>query len=91
MKQNTDKIAVLLFTGVAVMHLPCVDHQGISLIQDRSFSVDHQGISLIQDRSFSVYIISHFSLDNVDPFDVIVPVAGCTHIIIGRKICSTDI
>lgn len=76
MKQNTDKIAVLLFTGVAVMHLPCVDHQGISLIQD---------------RSFSVYIISHFSLDNVDPFDVIVPVAGCTHIIIGRKICSTDI
>lgn len=76
MKQNTGKIAVLLFTGVAVMHLPCVDHQGISLIQD---------------RSFSVYIISHFFLDNVDPFDVIVPVAGCTHIIIGRKICSTDV
>ena len=62
MDENAEKGTVLLVDGGAVMHLPRVDHDPVMFFQYQILSID---------------IIIHLTIDNLDKFQVIVPVAQC--------------
>lgn len=65
MEQDIGKTALLFLIGVSIVHLACVDHEGIVFIQGELFAID---------------MVAHFSFQNMYPFDVVMPVAKGAHI-----------
>ena len=76
MEKNTDKITFFFFMGKAEMHL--------SRIYKKT-------LAFLQFKELSIYAVFHFSGEDSDQFNIIVPVIRGAVIRILRKKTSADI
>ncbi len=76
MEQDAQEPAVLPVKRIPVVHLAGVDHQGILFFKNQPPAVD---------------VIAHRSFQYMDPFQVLMPVAGSAHVRIDGQVCGADV